>query len=307
MSIEAITWALSAPLGGNQKVLLIGAANHAHPDGSEAYPSLDTLARYACCDRSTARRNVRKLVADGWLIEDGLGPKGQTKYRLPLDADPVGLQNATGGNQPQGGLQNTPSGGGTATPPEPSLEPSIEPSRGSASARDELAEVWGHYQQAMPNGSRCALSSARRLIIVQALKVRTVVECKRAIDGLAVSDYHVGNGYTDIKYALRGGGRGPEPDATIDRMMKVAAGQVRNGHGNGNGGVLHQQVWPDGRTWDELTRAEQENAKTAMTMGEKPWLPREQPMPVSNGNGHTPGITSDDLVADAVAWQAAHA
>lgn len=85
MSIEAVGWALRVPVGGNAKVVLLGLANHAHPDGSEAYPALDTLSVYAHCDRSTARRNVRKLEADGWILPDGAGPAGQNKYRLRLD------------------------------------------------------------------------------------------------------------------------------------------------------------------------------------------------------------------------------
>jgi hypothetical protein len=226
MSIEAVKWALDAPLGGNAKVLLIGLANHAHPDGSESYPSLDTLARYAHCDKSTARRNVRKLADAGWIAEDGIGPRGQTKYRLNL-----GLQNATGSESPrvanrQEGVANGAEGGGTAMPPEPSLEPSKEPSRDNERAR-AVDEVWQRYQQTIPNGNRYRLDHARRLIITKALQVRTVAECCQAIDGLARSDYHVQHGYLDIKYALRGGGQGPSPEATIDRLCALASG---NGH-----------------------------------------------------------------------------
>lgn len=42
MSIEAVSWALGVPVGGNEKVMLLGLANHAHPDGSNAYPALGT-------------------------------------------------------------------------------------------------------------------------------------------------------------------------------------------------------------------------------------------------------------------------
>jgi hypothetical protein len=134
-----MAWALSVPIPGNQKLVLIGCANHAHADGTESYPSLDTLATYACCDRSTARRNVRKLIEDGWLVEDGLGPKGQTKYRLNM-----GVQDATGGKLPR--VANAANGGGkngaegvAAVPPEPSLEPSKEPSTTPA-AREPVPE-----------------------------------------------------------------------------------------------------------------------------------------------------------------------
>lgn len=134
MSIEVITWALRVPVGGNAKVVLLGLANHAHPDGTESYPSLDTLAEYAACDRSTARRNVRKLVAEGWAIEDGTGPKGQTKYRLAV--------HRRGGSKMQPVADRhsgTDASGGVAPmPPEPSLEPSSQSKSARASNDDAV-------------------------------------------------------------------------------------------------------------------------------------------------------------------------
>lgn len=125
MSVEAVSWALTVPVGGNQKVVLIGLANHAHPDGTESYPSLDTLAAYAACDRSTARRNVRKLVEAGWISDAGKGPAGTTKYRLSMREIP-------GVAFCDPGVALAPEGGGTGArkgvalvPPEPSNEPSV--------------------------------------------------------------------------------------------------------------------------------------------------------------------------------------
>lgn len=114
-----MSWALSVPVGGNEKVMLLGLANHAHPDGSEAYPSLDTLAIYGHCGRSTARRNVRKLVEDGWVQEDGEGPKGTLKYQLCLwrtAADSEGVKMTPGGVTGD-------TGGVSPMTPEPSIEP----------------------------------------------------------------------------------------------------------------------------------------------------------------------------------------
>src|SRR4051794_3833576 len=116
MSIEAVAWALTVPIGGNAKVILLGLANHAHPDGTEAYPSLDTLATYAACDRSTARRNVRKLAEDGWIEQRGFGPQGQAKYRLVLE----GWQNATPTQAASEGVAKR-HRGVAPMPPEPSL------------------------------------------------------------------------------------------------------------------------------------------------------------------------------------------
>lgn len=48
---------------------------------------------------------------------------------------------------------------------------------------------------------------------------------------------------------------------------------------------LIDKTWPDGRSWQELTNPEQENAKQAVLMGIRPWEPREAPAPL-NGNGN---------------------
>jgi hypothetical protein len=132
MSVEAFTWALRQPVGGSPKVVLLGIANHAHPDGGEAYPSLDTLATYAHCNRSTARRNIRKLEEDGWIIRDGVGPRGELKWRLPL-----GSQNATGGKMPR--VASGTERGTTQVPPEPK-EPSNRQKDASALATDAFPE-----------------------------------------------------------------------------------------------------------------------------------------------------------------------
>lgn len=68
MSIEAVTWALSADTGSaTRKLVLIGIANHAHKDGRNAWPSRATVAEYANCDPKTVGRHVKELIRDGWI------------------------------------------------------------------------------------------------------------------------------------------------------------------------------------------------------------------------------------------------
>lgn len=135
MSIEAVGRTLPAPLGGNAKVILLGMANHAHADGTNAYPSMETLAGYAHCDRRTAQRNVRKLEGDGFIEREGVGPAGQTRYRVVFGRWEGGGKmpgpNAAGGIEGQGGA--------APVPPEPSIEPSK--GKGSAPARADAREA----------------------------------------------------------------------------------------------------------------------------------------------------------------------
>ncbi len=74
MSVEAISWALNlAPVprdrGGKRnpacKAVLVGLANHAGPDGTEAFPSVRTLVRYTELSERTVRTALDRLEADG--------------------------------------------------------------------------------------------------------------------------------------------------------------------------------------------------------------------------------------------------
>ncbi len=74
MSVEAISWALNlAPMpsdrGGKRnpacKAVLIGLANHAAPDGKEAFPSVRTLIRYTDLSERTVQTALDRLEGDG--------------------------------------------------------------------------------------------------------------------------------------------------------------------------------------------------------------------------------------------------
>lgn len=258
MSIEAISWALNVPVGANEKVMLLGLANHAWPDGTNSYPSLDTLAKYGHCDRSTARRNVRLLEKAGWIAEDGQGPKGTVKWRLamgepipslpPMEPKKGGWQNATLFDQGGGTCA---SGGVAPVPPEPSLEPSKE-EEPSVPRSEQADEVWIHYCQKISD--RQTYDEKRKRIVRNAVKKFGVEKCKRAIDGLAISKWHNGENpsgkkYLEVRYALKGigdesdeeriekmiswadehDGRKPKANARQNRVLIDALGHVRSG------------------------------------------------------------------------------
>lgn len=82
MSIEAINWALNhAPIPTDRKdasalaITLIALANHAGPDGTEAFPSVERLTVYTRLSRRTVQRSLRSLE------ELGLIRQGNTRYR----------------------------------------------------------------------------------------------------------------------------------------------------------------------------------------------------------------------------------
>lgn len=123
MSVEATTWALrQQALKSTQKLLLIGLANHATPEGEHARPAVTTLAAYASVTERNARSGLRKLEADGWIERTGVyyvnGRKDRAVYiyRLLYErGDAFVLPWEPRGDA---GVIH----GGTPASPEPSLE-----------------------------------------------------------------------------------------------------------------------------------------------------------------------------------------
>lgn len=73
MSIEAISWALntaSIPTGRNAATLafvLVGLANHADPDGRNAFPAVATLVRYTRLSERSVQYALRNLETLGLI------------------------------------------------------------------------------------------------------------------------------------------------------------------------------------------------------------------------------------------------
>jgi hypothetical protein len=212
MSIEAMAWAWDAPVKGTKKLVLLALADWANAD-REAWPKVETIARRVGVHESTVREAIADLEALG-LIErspqyrDDGGQRGNLfTVNPPTDSGRGGLPLAVGQEPP-------------GEPPEESGKKpgkEIEP---------EVLEVWEHYVRVMA-ATRQELNAVRLRVIRNALKVRSVAECKRAIDGLRVSPWHNGendNGtkYLDIRYALKGLKNGESDDERIDSMGERA-------------------------------------------------------------------------------------
>jgi hypothetical protein len=138
MSFESTSRVLNeCRLTGTAKLVLVGIASHDGDGG--AWPSLDTLARYASIDRRSAQRAVGRLVDAGWLevVPNGGGPRDNrgdrrpNLYRILWPATPPdGAAPQPPRGEPDGAALVTPRGGagdahGAALqPPERSIEKS---------------------------------------------------------------------------------------------------------------------------------------------------------------------------------------
>lgn len=101
--------------------MLIVLADHAHDDGSGAYPSVETIGRKARLSRSGTFKVLAQLKADGHIEPDGKGAHGTVSYRIPM---PEGVQSV----EVQSVDPSTESGEGVhGSGPEPSLTIQLPP------------------------------------------------------------------------------------------------------------------------------------------------------------------------------------
>jgi hypothetical protein len=223
-----------ADADGGKLLLLLALADHAGDDGW-CWPAVETLARMARLSRRHTQRLLRDLEAEGQIqIEE----RDRTTSRYRVLADKGRHIVAPDAEVTPGGDARV-AEGVTPVSPEPSVNRQGEPSEKKESKlSEEIGIVWTYYVEKF-NATRQVLDSKRKTIIRNALKVRSLDECKRAIDGLYVSEHHnggphgTGKKYLGIQYALKGRGDN-STDTWIDHMIDVADahGGISGVHGS---------------------------------------------------------------------------
>lgn len=133
MAWQVVKWVLdSAPVTDpSAQLVLVVIAEHAHLDGTGAYPAVSTIARRARMSERSVKRALRRLEAlDVLRVERGAGVRGQNVYRI------MGCQIVTGDklsplsdcHPPGDSVSPLPCQ--RVTPPSDNVspEPSVEPS-----------------------------------------------------------------------------------------------------------------------------------------------------------------------------------
>lgn len=170
MSIEAIDWALNhAPIPTDRKdastlaITLIALANHAGPDGRDAFPSVERMMRYTRLSRRTIQRSLRSLEELGLIrsgntrVRDAKIPEANARpqvYNLVLSAklstaSDKGRQDdapltSRGRQQKRPGASAETSGGVTMTPKPSFNRPGNRPAPSAPGGRSAARPVCGH-------------------------------------------------------------------------------------------------------------------------------------------------------------------
>lgn len=97
MSLQAMAWAWEQKLPASQKLTLLAIADIANePNGFTYWAGLQRLADMQGCTYDQISRNIRDLIAGGYLERLTSGNNRKTKYRLCLDS--TALSNQTEGD-----------------------------------------------------------------------------------------------------------------------------------------------------------------------------------------------------------------
>ena len=109
----------------NHKFVLVAYADHADHLGRNIYPAIRTISDKTGLDERTVQRMTHDIEKMGLLIEDGQGPRGTNKWKMPFNAGGDKLSPLYGGDTVTGdkteeSLGDNPSGdnpsGDTVTP-----------------------------------------------------------------------------------------------------------------------------------------------------------------------------------------------
>ena len=311
MSIHCLSHVMKhseAQLGA--RLVLFVLAEHAHDDGSESYPSVETLVERSRLSRRSVQHALRRLEADGMITADGLGPRRTAKWRVVMGgADIAPPQDLQGELDDTGGRTSRPVGGEAASP-EPSFNPP-EPSESPSPTipREMLADGRSLL--------RAKRKVERRLVTEDEMWIAAAALA--AYNRAAQSDFGLGANLTSIVMRIRerpswdaakhvrlvqsawrvrwwerrNGKRRPTPQViygTARVFEQVAQDAADEAAGRKvvtelNGRLKHA-TYSGGRTWDELTPAEQATARenAAMDVWPEELAQRRQ----QNGNGYVP-------------------
>jgi hypothetical protein len=128
--------------------VLLVLADHAHDDGSSAFPSISRIGRKARLSRRGVYDALKRLKVAGAIVPVGAGPKGTVSYRVVMEAVPPVHGAATAPVQPEARRgAATASRGVQRTAPEPSLGtvpnrqgPRVGAKSGQQAGMDQAAE-----------------------------------------------------------------------------------------------------------------------------------------------------------------------
>jgi len=86
MSVKVMGRVWDSDLRSTEKFVLLAYADHASHDGTNIFPAIESMVEKTGFSERTVQSATRELEGKGWLIPDGKGPKGTSKWKIPMKA-----------------------------------------------------------------------------------------------------------------------------------------------------------------------------------------------------------------------------
>lgn len=141
MSIVPTAWVLknSEAKSPTDQMVLVVLADHAHDDGTKAFPSVATIAQQAKISERTVQYSLRRLEAQGCIRNTGSTTYGTNVYSITMEAIPKGSADVA---PPQMATSRGADGDQNASrdAPYPSYEPPVEPSSSLVLVSDAVSD-----------------------------------------------------------------------------------------------------------------------------------------------------------------------
>jgi hypothetical protein len=75
---------ITEDFGRGEKFVLLAYADNAQQDGRNVFPSIELICKKTGYSERQVQTITRKLATLGYLISDGVGPRGTNKWRIPV-------------------------------------------------------------------------------------------------------------------------------------------------------------------------------------------------------------------------------
>lgn len=216
MSVHAVSWVLSeSEARGSNRLVLIVLADHASPDGTDSYPSVETIARQARISERSAQYALRALERDGHIARGDDRPNGTRSYVIHMrsqDLRPAGRDVAVGGgaeSAPPGVQRVAPRGAKSRTEgvqrvaPEPTTEQKTTTTTSLSSSSDlevdRLCELFSDLTRARtetpPSSPRYRVTAGWRTEMDRLLRIdgRDPAEVEAVIRWVDQDDFWAAN------------------------------------------------------------------------------------------------------------------
>lgn len=169
-----------------RRLVLLALADYAQDDGTNAWPSIDSIAHKARVSRRQTLRCLRELEAAGSIEREGLTSAKTVLWRVVMKGDNMSpCQDVTGDKS----VHEEPETDENVTQPvieEPSSTPVVP-------TEDPVERIFDYWRKVMKHPG-AQLDDGRRRTIEKALKIATPHECAQAIRGCSRSEFHRATG-----------------------------------------------------------------------------------------------------------------